>query len=184
MGEHFREARFLHGVLQATRRSDVRTLQWWITRYNQQPVNQSVFVFVFDRAVVSDSLDLLTWLADQGSSLPTPTQRSVPLDCTHPDAACWLHDRGYRIAINPGNEVEKGNLAFLQWTKANAAEIPRIDECLKIALNGNHLEMANWLVETFPNVRWQGWNQWGKYNGKDVGMLKLDTIKWVEACSI
>lgn len=177
----FREARFRHGVYQATNMADLRTLSWWLTHYYHPPIDQKIFDLVFYGAVRSSSLDLLVWLVEQKVSLPLPDQNSAPLACFAPVVASWLHKCGYRIHIIPFEEVKKGNVAFLQWARENADEIQSIEMCLKIALNGNHLELADWLVTSFPNVEWSEWDKWSKFESTDVGKLNLETIKWVEA---
>lgn len=187
VGPYFREARFRYGIHEATMRGDRGTLTWWFTRYHHSPTDRSAYYhFVFYNAVRDSSLDLISWLMQQNSSLPAPAELERPLPVRNSKMALWLHERGYQICVSPLQEVENGNVAFIEWALANAEEVRSIEVCLKIAVDARQFEMAHWLLETFPDTDWCEWIISSALDDYCASGLKpfvvpdLETIKWIE----
>lgn len=189
VGPYFRQARFRHGVHLATMSSDVRTLTWWFSRYHYSPADPSAYYdYVFYSAAADPSPDLHAWVVAQTAALlPAAAQLERPLTCRNADVAVWLHDHGYRICVIPMDEVEKGNIAYIQWALHNAEQVQAIEACLQIAVEARRFDMAHWLLDTFPDTEWHEWitpntrEDDFMVNRKSFKLPDFDTIKWIES---
>lgn len=111
-------------------------LDWWLTKYlppiedNQREIT--------DRAIKYGRLKPLRWL-EQKRVLSIPKGRRV--HCNDAEITYWLHELGFELSINLGNEIQRSNLEFLKWAHEHnnhiihgiSTGIASTDDALRIA---------------------------------------------------
>lgn len=101
---------------------------------------------------------------------------SFRFECSDAEVAYWLHKRGFSLRILIETEIRRNNLNFLKW----AHEHEKIHDSYGFlggivgAADVNNVEMAQWYVDTYPNVAWIN------PTGREYSDRGLDMIKWLE----
>lgn len=100
-------------------------------------------------AIDMNRIPVLEWM-EQERNLPKP---EYSIHCKHANTAYWLHARGYKLSVHVEIDIGRDNRAFLQWINDHKQEvyIRRLGRGIAIAASNNHLELAKWLLETYPD---------------------------------
>lgn len=150
-------------------KSNTTTLDWWMTKYlslTEANVKQIVEV-----SIDNERIPVLNWLERRGV-LP----RDLVQICSHAASAYWLHSRGYSIWVYIDNEIESGNLEFLKWCydHRDTHTILDLDKCIVQAALFSNVEIAQWLIDSYPDAQWE--------EPTHLGLVEcsLEMIKWFE----
>lgn len=146
--EAFRLGRFRYGLKFVG--YNMPLLDAWLTKY--LPFNPDNAQLLLESAIKHNRIKVLEWLEQH--SLLLPSQKSVALHCDRAAAAYWLAQRGFRLSVSVYDELSDNDLEFIKWAHEHKHTLRDVSEGIVIAMSLNNLEMAQWLLETFPDMDW------------------------------
>lgn len=146
VGVEFRKMRYQYGVLNATKKGDLRALQWWASSYltdTPMPLNTPM---VFARAAQNGHVHILDWLKVNGL-LPSNRFDAIPTYTSHPSVVHWFDDQ-QALVVDLSLAARTGDLAFLRYIHERPHPRKEIVNWHKVpylaALHG-HLELVQWV---------------------------------------
>lgn len=168
--EFYRLKRYDHAVNLAATDSNWLVLDWWLTKY--LPLTEQNVSRIMVIAAKNKRIHVLEWLEQEGV-LPTTNNR---MECGQPESAYWLLERGFSLSIDVGVAILEGNLEFLKWCYENRElhEIHGLARGIVLASSINSVEIAQWLVDTYPDVEWEEPDSFRSFK------RELKMIQWLE----
>jgi ankyrin repeat protein len=158
------------------------TVVYTLLRQRNISLRRPTAIFIQYLKFGGSSLDIVSWLVDQGADIHADNDFAVRLAAArgHLDVVKWLVEGGANIRAGNNQAVRwaagNGHLDVVKWLVEGGANIRADnDHAVRYAATNGHLDVVKWLVERGANIR-AGNNQavrWAAGNGH------LDVVKWL-----
>lgn len=174
----FRAARRSHGVRMAAQAGDLRVLQWWMSRYDDDcSCSDTINYIAFKAAVEAAQQHVAQWLYDDDRVPYEKLETEPAIECYDSLIIYWLVEINYphKIKVFSDMSARKSNLEALKWAHSHPEKFvfDQSSNGMLIAAELGHLEILQWMYANLPI-------------GRPIKMLRvaatnghLNVVKWL-----